>query len=152
MNDRSTPVPDPDALELIARAGAIDVDEAKWAPQLVEFIEVVEALNRHKGIPADAAFADARDVVLALATHLGGRQFYLPRGDRLRTALRDAEIWRRFTGRNVTALAAEYGVSEIHLYAVLRQQRELHTRRHQGRLPLAAGDADQPQPQTAPNP
>lgn len=136
MNGELPGIPAPDARDLAERAAEADFDESKWPAQLVEFLQVLEAMHRRKGLAADAAFANARDVVLALATHLGGRQFYLPRGDRLAIALRDAEIWHRFDGRNVAELAAQHGLTEIHLYAVLRRQRDLHRQRHQSRLPF----------------
>ena len=123
-----------DALDLIESASALDADEKKWAPLLTDMIRVLEALNRRRGMTDEEAFAAARDNVLALAEYFGGRMVYLPRGERLRVALRDAEIWRKFNGRNVAKLAKHYGVSEIHCYAVLKRQRALHQRKLQGRL------------------
>lgn len=113
----------------------VEVDEAQWAPLLVDMVRVVEAdLARRRGQASPADFADARHAVLALAEYFGGRQVYLPKGDRIRTALRDAEIWRKFTGRNARELAHEYKISEIHCYSVIKRQRVLHARKLQGRL------------------
>jgi Mor family transcriptional regulator len=122
---------DGDALDLIQRA---DVEETQWAPLLVDMLRVLTALKKRQGMPEADAYADAQGSVLALAEYFGGRMVYLPKGDRLKIALRDAEIWRRFTGRNVQELASEYQVSEIHMYALLRKQRQLHQRKLQGRL------------------
>jgi Mor family transcriptional regulator len=125
---------DGDPLDLIQRDDV--VDESQWAPLLVDMVRVVEAdIARRSGQAATpAAFAESRHIVLALAEYFGGRQVYLPKGDRLKTALRDAEIWRKFTGRNTRELADEHGLSEFHMYAILKRQRALHARKLQGRL------------------
>jgi Mor family transcriptional regulator len=125
---------DGDALDLIQRAADTNVDETQWAPLLVDMLRVLEALNKRCGLPDPAAFAAAQANVLALAEYFGGRMVYLPKGDRLRIALRDAEMWRAFTGKNVPTLAQEYDISEIHCYAVLKKQRALHQHKLQGRL------------------
>lgn len=123
------------AADLVERGG-VAIDDKQWAPLLVDMVRVVEADKIRRGAAADEAFRDARAAVLAIAEYFGGRQTYLPKGTRLATALRDAEIWRRYTGSpaSARALAAEYGLSEIHMYALLARQRELHRRRLQGRL------------------
>ncbi|MEP7041873.1 MAG: Mor transcription activator family protein [Dokdonella sp.] len=109
-------------------------DEKQWAPLLVDMLRVVESQKRREGMQADAAAADARTTVLALAEYFGGRQIYLPKGEKLRAALMHAEIYKRFNGRNTRDLAAEYRISEIHCYAVIKRQRELHRKKLQGRL------------------
>jgi Mor family transcriptional regulator len=123
---------DGDPLDLIERDDG--VDESQWAPLLADMVRVIEADKVRRGVAQADAFADARNTVLVIAEYFGGRQAYLPKGDRLKTALRDAEIWRKFTGKNARELAAEHGVSEIHMYAILKRQRALHTRKLQGRL------------------
>lgn len=111
------------------------VPDSKWAPLLAQMVAVLEALYRRKGMDEQAAFKLASDSVLALAEYFGGRVVYLPRGDRLKTALRDAEIYRRFRGsKNVDALAEEYDLSVIRVYAIYAEQRQLHLRKLQGRL------------------
>lgn len=122
-----------DPLELIERDDA-PVDEALWAPLLCDMLRVIEADKLRRGSPKADAFSDASSTVLAIAEYFGGRQVYLPKGERLKIALRDAEIWSKFTGKNARKLAETYGVSEIHMYAILKRQRALHTRKLQGRL------------------
>jgi len=97
-------------------------------------LRVLEALNKRGGVADTPAFATAQASVLALAEYFGGRMVYLPKGDRLRIALRDAEMWRAFSGKNVPELAAHYDLSEIHVYSLLKKQRALHQRKLQGRL------------------
>jgi len=113
-----------------------DVADPKWAPFLVEMIQVLESSYLRKGMAAVAAFDLARGSVLEIAAHLGGRVAYLPRGDRIRIALRDAEIYRRCNGRNHEALAIEHAMSTIHIYRICKQQRRLHVGKMQGCLAL----------------
>jgi Mor family transcriptional regulator len=106
----------------------------KWARNLVEMIEVIEARHVRDGLSQAQAFRLARNAVLEVAEHQGGRQFYLPRGDTLRTALRDAEIFRKVNRSNIEELAREHGLTVSQIYRINRQQRALHVRRVQGRL------------------
>jgi Mor family transcriptional regulator len=123
-----------DPLDVIERAGSAGVTEDMWPPLLSGMLRVLEAVNRRKGMDEKAAFDHARDDVVALSEYFGARMVYLPKGERLRLALRDAEIWRSFTGRNARDLAEKYQLSEPHLYQVLAQQRSLNLKRFQGRL------------------
>ncbi|MDP1696478.1 MAG: Mor transcription activator family protein [Xanthomonadaceae bacterium] len=118
----------------VASDGAMDETDTKWAPFLTELLQVLEARYARRGMCARDAFDLARDSVLEIAQHLGGRVRYIPRGDRIRTSLRDAEIYRRCNGRNHDALATEFGITAIHVYRVCRQQYKLHLGRMQGRL------------------
>jgi Mor family transcriptional regulator len=106
--------------------GGEDLPETKWAPQLAENVRVLEARYVRRGMAPKEAFDLAADSVLVLAEHHGGRMFYLPRGDRLRRALRDAEIFRKCNWRNFDKLAAEYKLSITQIYAIVRQQNKLN--------------------------
>lgn len=127
---------------LADRIGSGDeaVSEDKWAPLLAELLQVLEARYVRRGIGAREAFDLARDSVLEIAEHLGGRVAYLPRGDRIRLALRDAEIYRRCNGKNQEDLGIEYGLTTIHIYRIYRQQRELNVGRRQRRLAFTEED------------
>lgn len=112
-----------------------EVPETKWAPQLANAVKVLEAMHLRQGREADEALELACDAVLALAQYQGGRVIYWPRGDRLKIALRDARIhsrWQR--GVSIEQLAGYYGLTDIHVYRIVSQQRELHLRKTQGRL------------------
>jgi Mor family transcriptional regulator len=103
--------------------------ESAWSKWLVDFIEVMESEFQRNGIKEDEAFRLARIGTLALAKYHGGRQWYLPIGVRLTTALRDAEIYRRARPGNIPKLAEEFGISSIHCWRVVRQQLKLHRRK-----------------------
>lgn len=115
--------------------GALDtVPAAKWAQGLVQLIEVQEATFQRLGVNDVDAFRLARAATLAIAEFHGGRQWYLPRGDDLVTALRDAEIYRRARRGNIQELAREHGLTDQHIWRIVRQQRALHIQRVQGDL------------------
>lgn len=126
-----------DGQSLADRADQLDCDTGpKWASALVEMVDVLHARYMRRGMSDSDARAIARESVLELANHFGGRAVYLPRGDRLRIALRDAEIYRRMDGRNHDMLAAEYGLTTIHIYRICKNQHQLHRDRVQHRLPI----------------
>lgn len=122
-----------EAAVLVEKA-ALDLPADRWAPTLAAMVAVLTAALKRQGIPEDEAPRLATAGVLAQAEYAGGRMMYLPRGDRLRLALRDAEIWQRAKRGNIDALAQEYGLSDIHIYRICKQQRELYIARRQGRL------------------
>lgn len=115
---------------------AASMPESRWAPQLTEIVAYLEALFQRLEMPPEAAFRLAREVVMEMAHAFGGRSVYLPRGDRLRIALRDAELWRRYNGKaeQVEQFARQLGITSIHCYSILARQRKLHLDRLQGSL------------------
>lgn len=131
------PAADP---ERLIGADLSDVPADKWEKSVVEAIEVGEAELMRQGMDAEAAFLNASAVVLAISEYRGGRLFYWPKGDRLRIAVRDAGLYRRFNGRNIDQLVEETGINVIHMYRILRTQRALHVRRIQPELPIFKGE------------
>lgn len=110
------------------------VPSHRWPQELVRLIEVQEAAYARSGIDRAEAFRLARIGVSAIAEFCGGRDFYLPRGDVLKDALRDAEIYRRARRSTIHALADEYGLTVRHVRRIVRQQYNLHLSKVQGRL------------------
>lgn len=123
-----------DLQQLLEADAELPEAQRRWAPMLVDLVRVIEAAHVRRGMAAEAAFGSALDAVKGVAEYFGGRPLYIPRGDRLLTALRDAEIFRRAKGGNIERLAGEYGISSIQLYRVIKQQKALHLRKIQGRL------------------
>lgn len=115
---------------------AANLPESAWAPQLTELVAFLEALFKRRRMTPEAAFELACEVVMEQAHAFGGRTMYLPRGDKLRVALRDAELWRRYSGKpeQILEFSLELGISTVHCYAIMAKQRKLHMGRHQGSL------------------
>ncbi|KAF1692742.1 transcriptional regulator [Pseudoxanthomonas jiangsuensis] len=110
------------------------VPAGRWPEFLVRLVEVQEAVFVRLGHDKPEAFRLARAAVLAMSSYFGGRQWYMPQGDALQAALRDAEIYRRAHRGNILTLASEYGLTERHIWRICRQQRKLHLDKIQGRL------------------
>jgi len=109
-----------------------DLPGSAWPRRLCELVDHLEARFRRKGLGADQARALAEETALAVADLCGGRQIYLPNGQAIRRALRNARIWRDFNGRNIDELARKYRLSTACIYQILAEQRRL--RRGQGEL------------------
>lgn len=109
----------------------LDGDEIRhaWPQTLVDMVASVEAALRRDGVSDDEASRWAVRAVRAVALMAGGRQIYIPTGEQLDRAVRDREIWRKFKGNNIPALAREYGMSERRIYNIVRAQRALDVAR-----------------------
>ena len=72
----------------------------------------------------------ARAVVFAICETMGGAVVYIPRGDTLRKALRDAEIFREWRENNTRPdeLARKFDLASQTVYDIIARQRELHRR------------------------
>lgn len=114
--------------------GLSDVPMSRWPKELVRGLEVIEGVFKLGGMADEEAFHFAAAAMLALADYNGGRDWYLPRGDALKTALRDAKIYRMAHANNIFTLADEHGITPRHIWRIIHQQRALHIRKIQ--LPL----------------
>ena len=103
----------------------------RWPSLLVEVIDVMQAELLRQNFAADKAKTTASKLVGVMAHYFGGKSFYLPAGDKIKEALRDAQIYQDFNGKNVPELVKKYRLSESTIYAILRNQRTLQRKRHQ---------------------
>jgi len=106
----------------------------QWPPLLAELFDVLFAYNKRQGIDEETAAIDARDRCVLLAGYFGGRMMYIPTGEKLQNALRDAVIWHEFKGNNQNELAEKYGLTVVRIYQILAEQRALCVKERQGRL------------------
>lgn len=129
------------ALELepaaLADAAVEEGLPSRWSRTLAQITDVVE-LHLRGAIPDDVErLTAAIRVVVALAQYQGGRSVYLPRGDALRTALRHREIYHLHQRNwSIPRLIERYGMTERHLYRVIREQQQLEIDRLQPSLDL----------------
>lgn len=111
-----------------------DHNSDKWPPLLAELVGVLEAALVREGVPQKPALEQALASALAVGEYLGGKLVYIPRGDRLRTALKHAKAWRTWRGDNIEEIMDLLGVCQVRAYKVLAEQRELHRGKSQGQL------------------
>lgn len=101
------------------------INDGAWPKMLIDIRDHMEFTFKENGQSPESALNLASQAVIALANHIGGTMLYLPRGDSLKRALRDAEIHQLFNGENTNELAKKYGLGRPTIYAILQKQREL---------------------------
>jgi Mor family transcriptional regulator len=115
----------------------------KLHPTLREVVECLyavladmPALGETVGARETLAAEIARMQVVALAKQSGGSALYLPKNlPGLLLSIRDREIWSKFTGHNLHALAREYNLSDMRVSQIIATCREAEREARQGKLP-----------------
>lgn len=123
-----------DPMDLIERGGEALTDISRWPARLQELFDIEHRYSL-RTMSEDAAAADAGARTILVADYIGGSALYLPRGDALRKAVRDAMIYVRFSRAvNKDALAREFGVTTPHLYEIAAREKARQVAKRQGRL------------------
>jgi len=107
--------------------------QRKWPKDLAALIDIYEASLKRQGLDNALARRLAHFLLAELANYCGGRHIYLPKGDRLKHAIRDVDLFRDWRDRGLSPdhLAGKYKISVQHVYRILNEQRTLHLRRVQ---------------------
>lgn len=102
---------------------------ARWEGNLKEMVELAE-FELLKKLPEkpEAVPEIARAVVFSICSTMGGSVIYLPRGESLKRAMRDAEIYREWldAGAQPHELVRKYQLSSAIIYGIIKRQRGLH--------------------------
>lgn len=108
---------------------------AAWPVLLKNMVDVLDDFFAQRSMPREKAKLEAKAVVAALANYFGGRQIYLPKGNTLKKALRDIDIYRQANGRNTRELADTFGCTERNIQRIVQEQTQLHRagRRDEGK-------------------
>jgi Mor family transcriptional regulator len=117
--------------DLLENIDDVADDPRIWPKSLAELVDVLADDHKEQGMDEDDAFAAARRSIALISHYWGGRMTYLPRNDKLRTALRDNQIYRAFNGNNITALAIKHGLTDMQIYNIIKHQRKLTLKRKQ---------------------
>ena len=105
-----------------------------WPGDLVELAEVIRSQLKREGVEDETIYRQTERVLLAMSFLCGGRNYYLPKGNRIKNALRDKRIYDQFEGNNHRELARQFRLSEQKIYEVIRVQLQLHRSRVQHTL------------------
>lgn len=143
-----------DVLDLVQEHHADLPPKERWPSTLRELVDVLAAYNeRVLRMKPHAAADDAMERVMVIADYLGGKFVYLPRGDALRVAVRDALIYRLSTRLPVLEIARKYDLTEIRVYQIVAREKHREIELRQGKLfdespardsaPTPAGGGDQ---------
>jgi Mor family transcriptional regulator len=112
-------------------------DTRSWPRTLADLVDVIaDHLETSERMDPDVAMEKAQDIILVLSHYLGGQAVYLPKGDKIKRAVRDAAIYRAFNGSNHLELAKRSGLTPARIYAILDEQRKLRESRQQMNLPF----------------
>lgn len=104
----------------------------RWPSTLQSLCDVMRVtLKQHNIVDADNV---SEALATSLSAYLGGRDVYIPNGERLKNALRDIRIWREFKGNNLEQLSRDYGLTERRVSEIVAEQRAALVARKQRRL------------------
>ncbi|AYV12972.1 Mor transcription activator family protein [Shewanella algae] len=101
----------------------------RWPSTLQSLCELMRITLKEYKVSDSALVAEA--LTTTLSTYLGGRDLYIPNGDRLKDALRDIRIWREFKGNNLEQLSRQYGLTERRISQIVAEQRAAFVARRQ---------------------
>ncbi|WP_218997449.1 Mor transcription activator family protein [Shewanella algae] len=104
----------------------------RWPSTLQSLCELMRVTLEGHAISNSVQISEA--LATTLSTYLGGRDIYIPNGDRLKDALRDIRIWREFKGNNLEQLSRDYGLTERRVGQIIAEQRAAFLARKQRRL------------------
>ena len=105
-----------------------------WAPTLRDLVAVMHDELLKTGLVPEQAFKLAQRLVLRQSHFMGGKQYYLPRDERMKKALRDIKIFYQFSGFNIRELSESYQLTSQQIYCVIREQKALWRERNQYKL------------------
>ncbi len=104
----------------------------RWPSTLQSICELMRITLEGQKVSNAMVISEA--LATTLSTYLGGRDLYIPNGERLKDALRDIRIWREFKGNNLEQLSRDYGLTERRVSQIIAEQRAAFVARKQRRL------------------
>lgn len=104
----------------------------RWPANLQSLCELLRSALQTRGVGEADVLAE--HLATLIGNYLGGRDMYIPSGERLKVALRDIRIWREFKGNNLEQLSRQYGLSERRVSQIVAEQRTAFVARKQRRL------------------
>ncbi|MDR8523451.1 Mor transcription activator family protein [Shewanella fidelis] len=104
----------------------------RWPSTLQSLCELMRVTLEGQAISNAVQISEA--LATTLSTYLGGRDIYIPNGERLKDALRDIRIWREFKGNNLEQLSRDYSLTERRVSQIIAEQRAAFVARKQRRL------------------
>ena len=125
---------DDDLNDLLAHAAKDEVDLNSWPKMLADLIEVTLAELNDYGLHQDEAWRIAKRLITRQAHYFGGGMMYLPRNEKLKKALRDANLYHDFNGHNQRDLMKKYKLTQQAVYQICAEQRKLFVKKSQHEL------------------
>ena len=128
---QNTEAPSREDLELddkLSNVRAVDLPETAWPKNLLIIVDVLASMWERQGVGKTEAAKLAKDATITLAHFIGGTQLYLPTGENLHTAVRDALIFRAYRSRpfDAEAVAREHRIVPDRARAIYKRQMRLY--------------------------
>lgn len=103
-------------------------------PAFVEHIAHIVSATLSDILEIDEEIAQmaAEKVAQTVSLQFGGELVYVKKDWQAKARAKHAEIYGKFRGNNVKALAHEYGISTIWCYEIIRRERERYVKERQG--------------------
>ncbi|STZ74810.1 Mor transcription activator family protein [Bergeriella denitrificans] len=107
-------------------------DNKRAAELMVDLEEQIAAcLVSVSNTDRQTARITARQVSAHISKHWGGQLLYIPKNHLGKLDERDAEIWRRFDGKNHAELAREFDLTMQQIYKIVRDAAAHHRAKRQ---------------------
>lgn len=121
----------------LSRLDITKLPEDVWPRTLARVFDANEAAFLRAGYGEEAAARLAGISVGATAFEIGGAPTYFPRGDKLKAAVRDNQVWSSWRRHgNVARVMQEYRLTKTTAYRVIEEQQKLYIERTQHKLPF----------------
>lgn len=113
-----------------------DTTNLRELPELLSALRdlVAETLRSCVEMDGELSAHVGYEVARRFCEQWGGDSCYIPKADSLQRYSRDLQIWAKFTGHNHAALAREFRVSKVWVYAIVKRMRAVEVERRQGKL------------------
>ncbi|WP_295386175.1 Mor transcription activator family protein [uncultured Thiodictyon sp.] len=110
---------------------------------IAEIVDFAIAELESCGLAADDARRFGCRVAARLCSEVGGTRYYWPRGMAIERAIRDLHIWSEHDGtvdgkNGIKALAKRHKMTDVHVWRILKAQREARHQRAQARAAAVA--------------
>ncbi len=100
---------------------------ALWPQRVAELVDVVQAAFAREQLPPAQADRLAAVAVLSVALYIGGRQVYLPIGDRVKKAVLRRQVFNAWqAGAPVDELPQRFGLSIATVRTAINEGRDLN--------------------------
>lgn len=122
--------------DLAEHLDQVPVDlKKKWPEALSAILAIYERELADMKLEPEQARKISLRLVLAQSEYGGGRYFYLPRGDKLKQAVRDYNVFTAWVnGASIDSLAIRYNLTVQRIYSIVGEQRTLDIQRRQPEL------------------
>lgn len=99
-------------------------NDQAWPIFLVELVDVLAKFYEDREeLDQNHAMEKLQAIIMKIAHYYGGRPIYIPRGDKIKLAIRDQAIFKAFNGKNHLELALKAKLTNGRIYNIISIKR-----------------------------